>query len=94
MTPSQWFDQFGDAGTGITDDDPQWCWRHWAPAEILGWYHLGLMLEMTQRFAEQVRAGDSSPDLAARVTQAGRICCQFGDEVMFELWQHWQTAPP
>jgi len=76
---TEWFDQPAMAPwlldvQGIKGNE-QWCARHWAPCPIMGANGIKatLMLATTA-----VEANLSSAD--------GQLCCQLGDQVMYDIW--------
>ncbi len=90
---SIWFDQFlvaiKDAGVGGSG---QWCARHWAPCPLLGANGIGAAVEVMSAWLEdgQLAGVDHSPEaLNARLDSRGPVCCQLGDDKMFEIWGHW-----
>jgi hypothetical protein len=92
LTPSQWFDQFEvwvALRTGWPTDS-QWCARHWAPCPCLGANGIGATTELMQYFLNKYASNlKGAAAVNRKMAEIGRLCCDAGDEYMYELWGRW-----
>lgn len=93
MTPKEWFDQFPPATDWPASS--QWCARHWAPCPLMHANSIGASVEVMQAWLDiDARRGpDVVEKINARMAAGGPICCQLGDEKMYEIWGHWPPSP-
>ncbi|SRR6266705_6684649 len=92
MTPTEWFNQF--TLWDITHPESttsQWCGRHWAPCPCLGANGIGAATEVLQRIIDKHEIGGSLTvkQRNRKLTDIGRLCCDLGDEVMYQVWANW-----
>lgn len=93
MTPTEFFDQFPPAAEGAdVHASSTWCLRHWAPCPLLHANGMGASVEVMQVWLNRQPATNgkaSADELNARLDLGGPVCCQLGDETMYEIWGHW-----
>jgi hypothetical protein len=90
------FDQFGEWANAQVGwpENGQWCPRHWAPGAH-GYNGIGASVAMMTEFGNN--ESDRSPEALSRkmtelVTEYGGICCAFGDQAMYRIWQDWPAT--
>ena len=85
LSPKEWFDQFGENGTGLVGE--QWCRRHWAPCPVFGANGIMASIMMMSAWsAQQHQPGMTPGDMNALMTLQGALCCVLGDDAMYEIW--------
>lgn len=89
--PKAWFDQFNSVPVPepMKSGSHQFCWRHWAPAPMLGANGIGFTITMMQRFMEDSPECTSAEEFNEKLNNIGYVCCHYGDTVCYELWSEW-----
>lgn len=94
MTPKEFFDQFPPLAEGAQWTNTQWCARHWAPCPLLKANGIGAAMEVLQTWLDRQASLPSGADaMNALLAEGGPVCCQLGDDKMYEIWGHWPPAP-
>lgn len=96
MTPREFFDQFPPLADGAEWTNTQWCPRHWAPCPLLKANGIGAAVEVMEAWLgrQTTTTMDGGAEaLNARLAEDGPLCCQLGDDKMYEIWGHWPPAP-
>lgn len=81
----EWFDQFDDLMPEGWEHH-QWCWRHWAPAVIMGANGIAATLTVVQRILDLAPADVTTPGINKWMDDLGKLCCTMGDEKMYDIW--------
>ncbi len=93
LTPTEFFDQFVNHPRfpEVVGRMPLWCARHWAPCPAMDANGMGVSMELSQIFFTEIAGNESDANrLNAMLEEFERpLCCQLGDERMFELWGEW-----
>lgn len=85
MTPTEWFDQFPP--NPAMDGHQQWCARHWGPCPNLGANGILAVIKLQQIWLNEIATGTNSSELNTELLAMTKpVCCQLGDERMYEVW--------
>ena len=92
---AEFFDQFPPLENASDwPAEGQWCARHWAPAALLGANGIGAATELMSIFVKEIAPSNvkSAAMLNRELVKHGHLCCELGDDRVYEVWGRWPPA--